>query len=141
VRLKLFLSLSSLEVFDAFDPIFEVDKGPGVYHQFCREILEAFFAHAHHIELCEIFEITGTFKAKGILVLAEYNRIGASFSHMFTDNPNGNLSMFRACFFFRHNTSCFTNSFIVAEPEDLFPFVELYNTNYPTMEGSQTRYS
>jgi hypothetical protein len=31
-----------------------------------------------------------------------------------------------------------THSFIVAEPEDLFHMVEPYNTNYQTMEGSQT---
>jgi hypothetical protein len=26
---------------------------------------------------------------------------------MFTDNPNGNLSMFRACFFFSHDAPCY----------------------------------
>jgi len=96
----------ALEMFDTLDPIFEIGKGLGVDHQLCRKIFEAFFAHAGHIKFCEVFEITGTFKAEGILVPAEYNCIGAAISHMFADNPGGNLPVFWACIFFAHNLSC-----------------------------------
>ena len=108
------LNFLGLEVFDTLDPIFEIGKGFCVYHQFCREILEALFAHGHHTQLREIFNITGAVKAQGILILTENDCIGASVSHMTTDNPDGNLSVFFAYFFFGRNAPIFTDGLIAA---------------------------
>lgn len=89
---------------NALDPILEVGKGFCVYHQLRREILEAFFAHTDHVLLGEIFEIPGTFEAEGILLLTEYDRIGAPIADMPADNPNENLTVFVTLYFFSHDT-------------------------------------
>jgi hypothetical protein len=98
------VTLFSLEIFDALHPIFEVGKGFCVYHQFCCEILKAFLAHSYHVQFSEVFKIMGTIEAEGVLLFAEYNRLGGPVSNMSADNPDGNFTVFYACFFFGHNT-------------------------------------
>ncbi len=111
-----FVILLSFEVFNTYYPIFEVGKGLCVYHQLCCEILKAFFAHTYYVLFRKLFEIISTFKAKGILIFAEYNRLCTSNSHMFADNPDGNLPVFFACFFFGHDNLCVPDSSMIVEP-------------------------
>ncbi|MFN2355865.1 MAG: hypothetical protein ABR512_15270, partial [Desulfopila sp.] len=79
-------------------------KGFCVYHQFRREILEAFFTHTDHVLLGEILKVSGTFEAESVLFLAEYDGIGVSFADMPADNPDGDLAVFFALYFFGHDT-------------------------------------
>ncbi|TKB27111.1 YhbY family RNA-binding protein [Desulfopila sp. IMCC35006] len=92
----------SFEMLNALNPIFKIGKSTGVYHQFCGEVLEAFEAHTRDIQLGEILKIPGTGKAETVLIFAEYDRVGASICHVSADNPDGNISVFGACFFFGH---------------------------------------
>jgi hypothetical protein len=89
-------------VFDTFDPILEIGKSFCLYHHFCGEVFEAFYTHAHHIRFCEVEEITGALKAKGISILTEYDCFGAAVSNMSADDPDGNVPMFLASFFYGH---------------------------------------
>jgi hypothetical protein len=91
---------------NALDPILEIGKGFCIYHQFRREILEAFFTHTDHVLLCEILKISGTFEAEGILPFTKDDRIGVSIADMSADKPDGNLAMFFALYFFSHDTPC-----------------------------------